>query len=635
MRLRFAWLLFGLSALCLRADADWKSLAARFPQAMSVVEDSRDTYVVSADGKYVGTSHYRATILQEPGIERLSKYGDSYYEKYDQVKVKRAVIIGPDGKTTPVGEENVKDLPMPAEGSFYLQNVRLVLITFPDLQVGSTVEVDTETQRSAPPMDHTFSTLQTLQTDQPVLRQDLTVTLPASMPLAWKVYRGEAQFTRQERDGQVICHWQVGEQPQMVPEPSMPPAQEVMPVLAISTIRSWKDVSRWFANLSRDGQKMTPDLDRLVAQVTAGKSRQEDKVQALFFWVSRNIRYVETAFTGEKAGFLPAPAEQTWRRKYGVCRDKAEFLVTLLRSIGVDAYNVLITAGVRRDVDIPGIQFNHAIVAVRRPGGGFTFMDPTAEDSRQYLPYSDQDKYALVCTPEGEDIQLTPLAPPADNRMDITLDTALGADGSLRTRVVMEPSGIYDLVFRQYLNSMPPARREMFFTSMAGRIFPGATLSGLALPDLDDLNHPVRMAFDLSAPDQGIRAGDYLIFTTPGQGGQLDLLLGSLLSGATAAQRRYPLELSATVESRVRETIQLPSGYQVRSLPSPVDLKEEGAALARSCRAVPQGLSYQEDFSASQLYYTGSAYQGLRRLLEQRGRLRDGKVILMRQGGAQ
>ena len=174
MRLRFAWLLFGLSALCLRADADWKALAARFPQAMSVVEDSRDTYVVSADGKYVGTSHYRATILQEPGIERLSKYGDSYYEKYDQVKVKRAVVIGPDGKVTPVGQDNIKDLPMPAEGSFYLQNVRLVLISFPDLQVGSTVEVDTETQRNAPPMDHTFSLLETLQGDQPVLRQGLT-----------------------------------------------------------------------------------------------------------------------------------------------------------------------------------------------------------------------------------------------------------------------------------------------------------------------------------------------------------------------------------------------------------------------------------------------------------------------------
>jgi hypothetical protein len=37
-------------------------------------------------------------------------------------------------------------------------------------------------------------------------------------------------------------------------------------------------------------------------------------------------------------------------------------------------------------------------------------------------------------------------------------------------------------------------------------------------------------------------------------------------------------------------------------------------------------------FSTSDLYSSGSAYQGLRRLLEERGRLRDGKVILMRGG---
>ena len=169
MNLRPAWLLLGLSALALRADADWKKLAQRFPQAMMVVEDSRDSYEVDPDGKYLATSHYRATVLQEPGIEHLAKYGDSYYEKYDQVTVKRAVIIGPDGKETPVGPDNIKDLPMPANGPFYLQNVRLVLISFPQLQVGSTVEVDTETRRSAPPMDGTFSRLEPLQVQHPVL----------------------------------------------------------------------------------------------------------------------------------------------------------------------------------------------------------------------------------------------------------------------------------------------------------------------------------------------------------------------------------------------------------------------------------------------------------------------------------
>jgi hypothetical protein len=409
----------------------------------------------------------------------------------------------------------------------------------------------------------------------------------------------------------------------------------VVPVLALSTIPSWKDVSRWFAGLSRDGQAMTPALERLLAEVTAGKRTREDRIQALYFWVARNIRYVETAFTGEKAGFKPASADQTLQRKYGVCRDKAQLLVTLLRAIGVDARNVLITSGVRRDVDIPGIQFNHAIVALREDGGGWRFLDPTAEDSRQYLPYSDQDKYALVCTEQGEDIQLTPLAPPAENRMDITLDTALGADGSLRTQVVMEPTGIYDLVFRQYLNSLPPARREMFFSTVAGRIFPGAEVTGLALPDLDDLNAPVRMAFTLAARDQGVQAGNYLVFTTPGQGGRLDLLLGSMLAGASSPRREHPLALSATVESRIRETVQLPAGYTVRSLPADVALREPGSALERTCRPGAGALAYGETFSASAIYYSGDAYQGLRRLLEQRGRLRDGKVVLMRQGGAQ
>jgi hypothetical protein len=623
-----------LTSPVLRADADWKSLAGRFPQAMAVVEDSSDHYDVAPDGKYVATSTYRATILQEPGIPDLSTYSDSYYEKYDQVVVKRASVIGPDGVVTPVGKDNIKDLPMPARGPFYLQNVRLVMISFPQLRVGSTIEVETETRRNAPPMDHAFSLTESLQGGLPALRQRIEVRLPASMPLAWKVYRGQAACARTEQDGKVTYRWEVGEQPHLVHEPGMPPAREVTPIFTASTIGSWPDVSRWFAKLAQDGQKMTPELERLVAQVTQGKADREERIRALYFWVARNIRYVETAFTGEKAGFQPAPAEQTWQRKYGVCRDKAQFLVTLLRSIGVDAYNVLISSGVRQDVEIPTTQFNHAIVAVREPDGQYRFLDPTAEDSRQYLPYSDQFKFALVCTEKGEDIRCTPLAPPSDNRMDIRLDTTLGADGGLRTQVSMEPSGIYDLVFRNYLNSIPPAQREMFFSSRMAGFFPGAEVKDLAIGDLDDLNQPVRMSFTLAAPDQGIRAGDYLVFNTAGQGGHLDLLLGSLLSGASAAQRSYPLALVTTVESRVSERLNLSVGYAVRSLPGAVQLKEGAATLERTCVASKDGLDYREQFSAGELYYSGGAYQGLRRLLEQRDRLRDGKLVLVRQGGA-
>jgi hypothetical protein len=173
----------------------------------------------------------------------------------------------------------------------------------------------------------------------------------------------------------------------------------------------------------------------------------------------------------------------------------------------------------------------------------------------------------------------------------------------------------------------------MFFSSIASRIFPGAVVTALKLPDLDDLNAAVRMSFTLAVPNQGTQAGPYLVFTTPGQGGRLDLLLPSLLSGASAPERQYPLELPATVESRIRETVKLPPGTSVRSLPTALEVKDGGAALTRTCVATAAGLVYSEDFSASALYYSGASYQGLRRLLEQRSRLRDGKVILV-QGGA-
>ena len=632
---KFILLLLCLTPLRLWAGSDWKVLASTYPQAMAVVEDASDVYDVTADGKYHSSTYYKATVLKEPGIEQLSKYSDSYYIKYDKVTVKKAVVISPEGKETAVDKENIKDIPMPAFGPFYLQNIRLVIISYPQLQVGSTVEAVIETQRNEPPMDGQFGLYNELQSQIPVVRQSYAITLPASLPLKYKVYRGDAEFTRSEKKGMVTYAWSKKDTPQLIPEPSMPPTSEVAPLLVASTIPDWKAVSKWYYNLCKAGQKVTPDIEKLIADVTAGKTTQEDKIRALYFWVSQNIRYVETTMSGEKAGFKPESAEVTYQNKYGVCRDKAQFLTTLLRHIGVDAYITLITAGVKQDTEIPNLDFNHAIVAVKAADGTYQFMDPTAEKSLLYLPFADQNKYALVCAPEGVDIQLTPLSPPQDNILDISLDTTVGKDGSLSSLVAFEPVGFYDFVFRSFLNEMPPAQREMIFKYIAGQIVPGAVVSDFTLSNLDDLYTPVKLSFTFTAANQTIQAGDYLIFTAPSQGNPMDFLMGQFLQGATAPERRYPLWLIATMESRVRETLKIPAGYVPRSLPEPLHGQFQGAALTTGFERSAEGLSYMEDFKVGDMYFSGDAYTALRSLLGRKDKLRDGKVILVRQGGAQ
>jgi hypothetical protein len=252
--------MLGLVSLTLRADADWRTLAARWPQAMAVVEDSSIAYDVADDGKYLSLRHYRATILRQPGAAQLATFSDNYYDQYEHMTVKRAVVIGPDGQETAVGADNIKDLPMPADDDGYIQNLRLVLVTFPQLQVGATVEVELEAARNAPPMDRAFSLAAPLQGGLPRLHQAVSVTLPAGMPLAWKVYRGEARFSQQTGNGRVTDRWEMGEQPPIVAEPDMPPEVEVVPTLAASTIPSWKAVSRWYANLCRQGQARLGEL---------------------------------------------------------------------------------------------------------------------------------------------------------------------------------------------------------------------------------------------------------------------------------------------------------------------------------------------------------------------------------------
>ncbi len=75
-----------------------------------------------------------------------------------------------------------------------------------------------------------------------------------------------------------------------------------------------------------------------------------DKVKALFYYVSKNIRYMGLTPEKDRPGFEPHDVSLTFEKKYGVCRDKAGLLVEMLRLAGFKAYPVLINIGAKRDL---------------------------------------------------------------------------------------------------------------------------------------------------------------------------------------------------------------------------------------------------------------------------------------------
>ena len=66
----------------------------------------------------------------------------------------------------------------------------------------------------------------------------------------------------------------------------------------------------------------------------------------------------------------------TFAKKYGVCRDKAALLVSMLRTAGLNAYPVLVNVGTKKDEEVPDPVFNHAIVGVELTKGAIHAHGP-------------------------------------------------------------------------------------------------------------------------------------------------------------------------------------------------------------------------------------------------------------------
>jgi len=115
----------------------------------------------------------------------------------------------------------------------------------------------------------------------------------------------------------------------------------------------------------------------------------------------------------DRPGFEPHDVSLTFGRKYGVCRDKAALLVSMLRSAGFHAYPVLVTvvgADARRGSGGSGYVLRPRDCRRRAEQGRLSAHDPTNENTRDLLPGYECNQSYLVCRPEGEGLRISRLS---------------------------------------------------------------------------------------------------------------------------------------------------------------------------------------------------------------------------------
>lgn len=609
--------------------------ATDYPSANTVSLLARQDVVFQKDGTFKNTMHQIELVLTADGREQSASHTLYYTKDAESYDIKIARVIKKDGTVVEVPAKDILDTEQSGEANIYDPQGRAKKITIQGLAVGDAVEIEATLTRTLPTRENYFNDIFYFQATQPILEATYAVDGPTAMPLSTQLYHPErgskVAATKTVQGDRTRYTWTAKKVAQLVPEQGMSYSQEV-PALVITTDPSWQNFSKWWAELTEKQMEQTPELKAKAAELVKGKTTEAEKVKALYDFVSSDIRYRGLG-VGPRTGYTPRKAHETMASRWGVCRDVSILLTSMLRSQGIKAFPVLTNVG---DPVLPKIAydgFNHAIVALPKKGGGWTYLDPTAKNTADMLPGNEAEQSTLVSTLSGEKLTSIPAMDPAANMGRAQATTTIAADGSMTSTVKLTGKGIFDQIMRTVVTLVSEDQAKQMMEQVIHRALPDAKLVSYSTSKAMDMNTPIEITIGISVPNAAVKAGDYRLLrtiVTSGALGVVEAVLPQLLGSLPS--RKYSLDAQMTFRYDQDETVTIPAAMKIVAMPNDAKVDDTISTLASSCkRTSTTQLDCHRSFALKSRFIQPAQYTKLRSTVASMARVGRQPVVL--QGG--
>ncbi|MGC9367154.1 MAG: transglutaminase-like domain-containing protein [bacterium] len=154
------------------------------------------------------------------------------------------------------------------------------------------------------------------------------------------------------------------------------------PQLIISSFTDFNEIARHYHQFFSYSDP-SPAIREKINSLAYAKTPL-DAAAEIYYFVSNNISYIALEW-GWNA-YYSTPPELTLSYGYGDCKDQVELLITMLKSININCWPILISTRESSDIclDPPAANFNHLIVGMEIQGDTY-WADPT----HPYLKFGD------------------------------------------------------------------------------------------------------------------------------------------------------------------------------------------------------------------------------------------------------
>ena len=578
-----------------RADSvpDWLATANRVSLghfgdgAAAVIVGNWQDFNVDGSGKFVQTQRRAMRVLNRRSAERfLSAVG---YENNDTKVVSiQTWAIASSGR---VIQSAKKDLVTEAgfAGFEVFSDDRVKMINIPGADDGSLVGFEVVSQGRIPINGEKFR----MEEEIPVLHGELHVSVPGGS-LRWFVNHPDRVEVVSQSSNDAT--FRTANRPGVPDEPDSPPFSSLAAEVVVNydskgplALQSWEEAGRTYRTLFDGADKPATEVASQVDTLATGKSDELSKIDAMYDFVSRQIRYV--AIEIGVGGYQPHAAADVYKNRYGDCKDKATLLITMLGHIGLRGYPALV--GTRRDIEadpkIPTLAtFDHMIVAlpvsatlrpaVERfpsfdPKTQILWIDPTSEaDPLGQVPEMDQGVFALISYADHGDLQRIPETSPEKNGLEYKAHIRLQADGSGTSDVEVDYLGSANARRHYFYRGLSQNEIRTKFEERVARYVSQANFQTASISGITDSREQVVEKFSFTGNFSNASSGDSWFM-------QPLFLSGMAVPEVGPRPRQLPLDIGTPERIKGEYRFDLPVGMKIERVPDKTSIQSEFGAL--------------------------------------------------------
>ena len=586
-------------------------------------DDKTDAVLLysQTDVTVISTDKIRTTVREAYKILRPSgrHYGTVHVYLNPQRKIKslHGWCIPAQGKDFEIKDKDAVEVAPNLDGGELISDVKFRVLTIPAPDPGNIVGYEYEVEEQPFFLQDQWE----FQEIDPVRESHYSLQLPAGWE--FKASWLNHPEVKPIQAGNNSWQWAVTDVSGIRHEPEMPPYRGVAGMMVVTLFpaggraptgfATWDEMGKWYSGLLAGRLDASAELKQQVAMLTAGKSAQLAKMQAIAGFVQRDIRYV--AIELGIGGYQPHPAPEIFAHRYGDCKDKATLTRVMLHEVGIDSYHVVINN--RRGAvtaETPAHNgFNHVILAVKLPDGlndpslvatlahpklgRILFFDPTDE----LTPFGQiagelQDNYALLVAPSGGELIALPQQPPAMNSIERIAKLTLDDSGTLKGEVKEVRLGERASSERWALRTVTKdVDRIKPIETLLSNSLASYHITKASIVNLDITDKPFGFNYTFESPAYAKNAGGLLLVRPR--------VLGNKAYGflETKEPRKFPIEFDGPARDIDTFEITIPAGYAVDDLPPPVDADYGFASYHSKTEVKGNVIGYTRTFEVKEL----------------------------------